>query len=144
MGFICYRRVYFADTDGAGVVYFAHVLAFCHSAYEESLRTRGVNMVEFFTGESLAFPITNCEMSFVRPILCGDLLTIELTGKPEGFAEFVTFYQVKVGEELKAQGSLRHCCIDRANRQRSPLPPYILDWLASLGVPEMFNSSGSH
>ncbi|MFN3360083.1 MAG: acyl-CoA thioesterase [Pseudanabaenaceae cyanobacterium] len=135
VGFVYHCRVYFGDTDGAGVVYFARVLDFCHAAYEESLREKGIDMTEFFQRQPLAFPIINCAMRFCKPIFCGDLLTITLTGKQTEVAEFVTCYQIKVGEELKAEGSLRHCCIDRNTRQRAPLPPYILEWLAGLGIP---------
>ncbi|MDJ0549913.1 MAG: 1,4-dihydroxy-2-naphthoyl-CoA hydrolase, partial [Microcystis aeruginosa] len=30
------RLIYLADTDAAGVVYFAHLLSICHEAYEFS------------------------------------------------------------------------------------------------------------
>jgi len=36
MPFTYSRTVHFADTDAAGVVFFANFLAICHEAYEES------------------------------------------------------------------------------------------------------------
>ena len=37
MPFSYSRSVRFADTDAAGVVFFANYLALCHEAYEEAL-----------------------------------------------------------------------------------------------------------
>jgi len=34
MTFAYDRKIHFADTDSAGVVYFARLLSICHEAYE--------------------------------------------------------------------------------------------------------------
>ncbi|MFS8118916.1 MAG: acyl-CoA thioesterase, partial [Microcoleus sp.] len=44
MSFSYTRTVRFQDTDAAGVVYFANVLAMCHEAYEASLAASGINL----------------------------------------------------------------------------------------------------
>lgn len=132
MAFIQDRLVYFSDTDGAGVVFFAQVLTFCHDAYEASLGAFGLDLQDFFCNSPLAFPVVNCQIDFHRPIYCGELLQIEVTGQPIGLSEFVTFYQIKYGGKLKAKGSLKHCAIDRASRRPVPLPQSTIDWLSSL------------
>lgn len=132
MAFIHHRRVFFGDTDGAGVVFFAQILSFCHGAYEASLADFGIDLQEFFHHSALAFPIVNCEMDFIKPIFCGEILQITVTGNAVAESEFVTFYQIRSAERLRSRGSLRHCAIDRGSRQRVPLPQQTIDWLSHL------------
>ena len=42
------RTIRFADTDAAGVVYFAQILSICHEAYEASLQASGIELRQFF------------------------------------------------------------------------------------------------
>ena len=44
MSFAYSRTIHFADTDAAGVVYFARYLSICHEAYEEALAAAGIDM----------------------------------------------------------------------------------------------------
>jgi 1,4-dihydroxy-2-naphthoyl-CoA hydrolase len=136
MAFIHDRLVYFSDTDGAGVVFFARILTFCHDAYEASLAAFGVDLQDFFCNSPLAFPIVSCQIDFHKPIRCGELLQIEVTGEPAGLSEFVTFYQIKSAEKLKAKGSLKHCGIDRVSRRPVPLPQPTIDWLNAMKIAE--------
>ncbi|MCA1904633.1 MAG: acyl-CoA thioesterase [Cyanobacteria bacterium KgW148] len=129
MAFIHDRRVYFSDTDGAGVVFFAQILTFCHDAYEASLAGFGIDLQDFFRDSPLALPIINCEMDFIKPIFCGELLQIAVTGERGGESEFITFYQISASDQLRARGRLRHCAIDRVRRVRVPLPCQMLEWL---------------
>lgn len=46
--FIYSRKIHFADTDSAGVVYFSNLLSICHEAYEEVLLSLGINLSNFF------------------------------------------------------------------------------------------------
>ena len=43
MSFTYHRTIRFKDTDAAGVVYFANILAICNEAYEESLEASGID-----------------------------------------------------------------------------------------------------
>ncbi len=67
MGFIYQRVVRFQDTDAAGVVYFANILAICHEAYEASLADSGINLRLFFGGGNIAVPITHSSADFFVP-----------------------------------------------------------------------------
>ena len=49
MPFEYQRTVHFADTDAAGVVFFANYLAICHEAYEESLGAAGIGLAALAT-----------------------------------------------------------------------------------------------
>ena len=49
MTFAYDRKIHFADTDSAGVVYFARLLSICHEAYEHYLENLGVDLRSFFS-----------------------------------------------------------------------------------------------
>jgi 1,4-dihydroxy-2-naphthoyl-CoA hydrolase len=69
MPFTYLRTVHFQDTDAAGVVYFANVLAMCHEAYEASLAASGINLKAFFSNPEVAFPIIHASVDFYRQCL---------------------------------------------------------------------------
>jgi len=132
MGFIYQRVVQFQDTDAAGVVYFANVLAMCHEAYEASLAALGINLRLFFSGGDIAVPITHSSADFFRPQFCGDRLSIYLTPKRLSDSEFEIAYEVFLGDQMdKATNKAltRHVCIDPRTRKRKDLPEEIVKWL---------------
>lgn len=94
MSFTYQRIVRFQDTDAAGVVYFANVLAICHEAYEASLAASGIDLNTFFRGTDVAIPIVHASVDFMRPLRCGDRLEIHLTPTPLSSSEFAIAYRV--------------------------------------------------
>lgn len=129
MTFTYNRTVRFQDTDAAGVVYFANILAICHEAYEESLVTSSINLKEFFTNPSVAFPIVHANVDFFRPLYCGDNLVIRLMPQQLSADRFEIYYEVIVGEVMAAKTMTRHVCLDTSSRTKRELPEQIKEWL---------------
>ncbi len=126
------RRVYLADTDAAGVVYFARGLEICHEAYEESLTAAGISLQQMLRGQEIALPITHAEIDFFRPLFCGDRLEIELTAKQINLTEFAIAYQIFTADNLAqvlVKAKTSHVCINPQIRSRVDLPVAILNWL---------------
>ena len=129
MPFTYNRIIRFQDTDAAGVVYFANVLAICHEAYEESLGSSGINLKDFFTNPSVAFPIVHASVDFFRPMFCGDNLLIRLMPQQLSGDRFEITYEVMVTEVMVAKTITRHVCIDTSSRSKRELPEQIIKWL---------------
>lgn len=132
MPFTYTRTVRFQDTDAAGVVYFANVLAMSHEAYEASLAASGVNLRAFFSDREVAFPIIHASVDFYRPLFAGDRLTIQLTPKQVAGDEFEIAYQVFSGEvagRSAAKALTKHVCIDAVTRTKKPLPEDLRQWM---------------
>jgi len=131
MPFSYTRRIRFQDTDAAGVVYFANVLAMCHEAYEESLATSGINLKLFFTTPSVAIPIVHASVDFLRPMFCGDYIVIELMPKVLSENTFEINYKIVSveAEQLLARALTKHVCIDAISRTRKEIPEEIIAWL---------------
>ena len=132
MPFSYTRTARFQDTDAAGVVYFANVLAMCHEAYEASLAASGINLRAFFSNPEVAFPIIHASVDFYRPMFAGDRLTIQLTSKQVTGDEFEIAYQVFSGEvagKSAAKALTKHVCINAISRNRKQLSEELMQWL---------------
>lgn len=126
------RLIYLADTDAAGVVYFAHLLSICHEAYEFSLAQFGINIKDFLKDAAVAIPITEAEIQFFRPLFCGDRIQIDFTAQSLRENEFELQYKIYLGEIMVGKAQTRHVCIDPTARQRIAFPESLKNWLAKL------------
>jgi 1,4-dihydroxy-2-naphthoyl-CoA hydrolase len=132
MSFTYNRTVRFQDTDAAGVVYFANVLTICHEAYEAALESLGIDIKQFFTNPSTAFPIVHTNVDFIRPMYCGDKLFINLTTLKIRVEQFEIDYQIYINDKLAAKAMTRHVCIDVTSRQKIGLSAEIIKCLEKL------------
>lgn len=120
------RKIYFADTDAARVVYFANLLSICHEAYEEYLTNLTVNLQDFFINNVMAIPIIHAEIDFLKPLFCGDLIIINLEGKLISNKVFEINYKINKDNILIATALTRHICINPQTRKTQKLP-FILE-----------------
>ncbi len=149
MSFVYSRTIHFQDTDAAGVVYFANVLAICHEAYEASLANTGVNLREFFTHSAFALPIVHARVDFLCPMFCG--LQYEVQVKPACLSprKFEISYSILLLKEPElvsqtarvsqtalvsqtapvSQATTVHVCIHPVTRTRIDLPTEVMQWL---------------
>ena len=132
MSFTYNRTIRFQDTDAASVVYFANVLAICHEAYEASLESLGIDIKQFFTNSSTAFPIIHADVDFMRPMYCGDKLFVDLTPVRIRTEQFEIDYQIYINEKLAAKAMTRHVCIDATSRKKIALSAEIIKSLERL------------
>lgn len=70
-------RVYYEDTDLAGIVYYANYLKFIERARSEWVRGLGIDQAALKAGEGLVFAVRRIEADYLRPARFDDLLTVE-------------------------------------------------------------------
>lgn len=70
-------RVYYEDTDLAGVVYYANYLKFIERARSEMLRAAGVDQTRMKLERGLVFVVRRVEIDYRSSARFDDLLTIE-------------------------------------------------------------------
>lgn len=144
-GFRYLRTIRFAETDAAGVMYFANLLTLCHEAYEAALATAGFDLRLFFSRESdVAVPIVHTSADFYQPMRCGDAIAVHLTPIQISPHAFEIRYEIhraihartQQAETVKTQRPIataltRHVCIDVKGRDRQPLPSKLAQWVSS-------------
>jgi acyl-CoA thioester hydrolase len=70
-------RVYYEDTDAAGIVYHAAYLEFAERARTEMLRCLGLEHTTLRARYGLAFTVRRCAIDYRAPARLDDLLEIE-------------------------------------------------------------------
>ena len=70
-------RVYYEDTDLAGIVYYANYFRFIERGRTEFLRAAGVDQMAIRQDLGLVFAVRKVEAEFLRPAVMDDVLTIE-------------------------------------------------------------------
>jgi acyl-CoA thioester hydrolase len=70
----CSIRVYYEDTDLAGVVYYANYLKFFERARTEWLRELGIENLRLLKEEQLAFVVTECSVKYLQSAKMDDVL----------------------------------------------------------------------
>lgn len=131
MPFTYSRTVRLADTDAAGVMFFARTLAVCHEAYEESLAAAGISLASLLGGD-VVVPISKSEADYLRPLRVSDKLRITVAPEPLTDHSFAIRFEVhKLGavEKLAARVRTEHVCTSPAKRERAALPPALLAWV---------------
>lgn len=129
------RSIRFQDTDAAGVVYFANLLAICHEAYEDSLMVAGIDVRDFFRQGETIVPIVHASVDFFQPLHCGDRISIQLSvsqSKPSDFEIAYEIYLENNTNQLVSKAKTKHVCIDTQTRTRKALPESLLNWLQTL------------
>ncbi|GAD57096.1 tol-pal system-associated acyl-CoA thioesterase [Limimaricola cinnabarinus] len=70
-------RVYYEDTDLAGIVYYANYLKFIERARTEWVRGLGVDQSRLKTEEGIVFAVRRIEADYLTPARFDDMLTVE-------------------------------------------------------------------
>jgi 1,4-dihydroxy-2-naphthoyl-CoA hydrolase len=127
------RTIHFADTDAAGVVYFANLLAICHEAYEEALGASGIDLAAFFRDTEVIVPIVATEASFLRPLVAGEKVRVEVVPALLAEDSFEVRYEILKpgprGDKPAVRARTEHVCIDAKTRRRLALPPRLAAWV---------------
>ena len=99
-------RVYFEDTDAAGIVYYANYLKFIERARSDLLRLLGVDQRAAMETREGAYAVAEARIKYHRPAkLDDDLLVVSTVSAVRGAS--VTIHQrVRRGEELLADATI--------------------------------------
>ena len=129
-------RVYYEDTDTAGVVYYANYLKFMERARTEWLRSFGFEQDVLIRDEKLIFAVRSISVDYRRPALFNDSLEVTARIKQFGKAS-IDFEQTVIRnnqgkEELLASGKIKLACLDSESLRPKPLPSAIAEVLLSV------------
>jgi acyl-CoA thioester hydrolase len=118
-------RVYWEDTDGGGVVYYANYLKFMERARTEWLRAQGHSQAELAERYGFVFAVVEVRVNYRRPARLDDELTITCLPVPEGRASIRFRQVVSRGEDTLADGEVRVACVDAKSFRPRALPDFI-------------------
>jgi len=92
-------RVYYEDTDLAGIVYYANYLKFIERARSEWVRTLGVDQVRM-KAQGIVFAVRRVEADYLSPARFDDQLVVETEPESVTAARMVLSQRVTRGGTL--------------------------------------------
>jgi acyl-CoA thioester hydrolase len=120
--FVLPVRVYYEDTDAAGVVYYANYLRYLERARTEWLRTVGFDQSTLTTERGIAFAVRSLDIEYLRPARLDDLLDIACAIDSLGGARLVFEQRVERNGETLVTASVSVVCIDVARLKAVAIP----------------------
>jgi acyl-CoA thioester hydrolase len=136
-------RVYWEDTDGGGIVYYANYLRFLERARTEWLRSLGYSQRALAEEPGIVFAVVSLSIEYRKPAKLDDELLITCEPKVEGAASIVfaqRIYRRDGGIPLKGpmtddgpdslllvEASARVACLDVRTLRPKRLPAFLAD-----------------
>ena len=93
-------RVYYEDTDMAGIVYYANYLKFAERARTEALSLSGISQSALMAEQKIGFVVRKCVVDFFKPAKLDDLLTIETKLNDISKVTINMQQSIKCGEDI--------------------------------------------
>lgn len=123
-------RVYWEDTDGAGVVYYANYLRFMERARTEWLRALGYDQTRLAADLGIAFVVRSASIEYLRPARLDDRLDVHVELEHMGASAIVFRQRVLRGEEVLSEASVKIACVRLAEFQPARIPRELRSALA--------------
>jgi len=123
-------RVYWEDTDGAGVVYYANYLRFMERARTEWLRALGYDQTRLAADLGIAFVVRSASIEYLRPARLDDRLDVHVELEHMGASAIVFRQRVLRGDEVLSEASVKIACVRLAEFQPARIPRELRSSLA--------------
>ncbi len=109
-------RVYYEDTDMAGVVYHANILRFFERGRTEWLRALGVQQSELWQKSAIGFAVSKAEVKWLKPLYLDDALEVRTQLENLGRASLSLRQELWRADGLVGQLAVTIACIDQQGR----------------------------
>lgn len=124
-------RVYYEDTDAAGIVYYANYLKYAERARTELVRGVGGDHRTYMEQDGIMFAVRSVQADYLRPALLDDCLEVHTTMQDvRGASLQVSQVVMRDTEELVAM-SVRLACMTMDGRP-ARIPTALRDALQNL------------
>lgn len=126
-------RVYYEDTDLAGIVYYANYLKFIERGRTEALIAGGVDQARLRAEAGIVFAVRRVEADYLAPARLQDQLQVLTCLTGLGGARIELVQDVRRGEALLFTARVRLVAIDRDGRPVR-VPAEVRAALAGMGT----------
>lgn len=125
-------RVYYEDTDAAGVVYYANYLKFIERGRTELLRRAGFEQHRLSKEHGVAFAVRSLNADYLQAARLDDELEVTSAIESMGRAQILFHQEVRRAGELLFTAQVRIACFDPARGRAAAMPRPIYDFLRTL------------
>jgi acyl-CoA thioester hydrolase len=129
-------RVYWEDTDGGGVVYYANYLKFLERARTEWLRSLGFSQTALAVDPGILFMVVNLQLEYLKPARLDDALRVTCEPRRDGRVSMSIRQQVlrdAPGREPLVLAEVRVACLDATSRRPRRIPDFVPGFVPESG-----------
>ena len=123
-------RVYYEDTDAAGVVYYANYLRFMERARTEWLRALGFEHTELARDHEVVFVVRALTIDYLVPALFNDNLDVALKLNEARGCLIDVAQTVRRGAHTLATARVKIACVNTRSFKPVRIPKMLLEKLA--------------
>ena len=108
-------RVYYEDTDTAGIVYYANYLRFIERARTEILRLCGVDQFTLMNApaaDRISFAVTRAEVDYISPAHLDDIITVKTRTTRVRGASIPMEQDIWRGDDLLLRSFIKAACLN--------------------------------
>ena len=109
-------RVYYEDTDMAGIVYYANYLRYIERGRSEWVRAVGLDQNHMKDVEGIVFAVRRVEADYLAPARLDDLLEVATWVAEKRPARMVMGQEVRRGAEVLFRAMVTVVCMTTAGR----------------------------
>jgi acyl-CoA thioester hydrolase len=123
-------RVYWEDTDGGAIVYYANYLRFLERARTEWLRAQGHSQLALAREAGMLFTVVSVQVDYRAPARLDDELEITCEPQAEGaaslrFAQSIYRTTAARRAQLLVEAQVRVACVDAERLRPRRLPQFL-------------------
>jgi acyl-CoA thioester hydrolase len=115
-------RVYYEDTDHAGVVYYANYLRYFERARTEWLRTLGIEQPELAAQHQVIFVVRSIAVEYLQPARFNEVLDVGVELEHVGASQITMSQRACRGDAILAEARVRLACIGLPHMRPTRMP----------------------
>ena len=119
-------RVYWEDTDGGGIVYYANYLKFAERARTEWLRFKGFDQSKLQAEMGIAFVVRDCQIRYKNPAKLDDLLDVTVAVDHISPHKIKLMQRVSADKKTCAELMVELVVVDAASGKLTEIPQSVL------------------
>lgn len=104
-------RVYYEDTDAAGVVYYANYLRFMERARTDWLRSLGIDQAKLSVEGNVVFAVHSCKIEYLKPARLDDGLRVTVGVRRLGGVSVLFDQTVERDGVVLCRGEVKVACL---------------------------------
>jgi len=105
------QRIYYDDTDAAGVVYHANYLKYYERARTEWLRSAGFDQPSLARDHGVFFAVVRAEVDYLKPARLDDLLRVAVVGAAPKRASVRIDQSIRRGDQTLSTARITLVCV---------------------------------
>lgn len=124
-------RVYYEDTDAAGVVYYANYLRYMERARTEWLRAQGYEQPDIVNAAGVVFVVRAVNIEYLKPARFNDSLRVSVEVATVGGSRIRFDQRVWRNQECVTQAQVEVVCVDAQSMKPARVPAALRTMMAA-------------